>query len=449
MALKVVELPYNFKLRWYQQQAWHALHIEQKKQLFLVWHRRAGKDDLSINILASAAMREKGNYAYILPEYSQARKVVWQGIAKDGTRFIDRIPSSLITGKPNNQQMLINLINGSTIQLAGSNNVDSLMGTNFKGIIYSEFSLQTQRGRQYLRPILVENGGWELMQCTPRGMNHAYHTYKSLRDDPDCFTMICTVKDTYDLHGNPIVTRHMIETERKQGVPEEIIQSEYYCDFESAVVGAYYAAQLRQANREGRIDTFPIDKRHKVYTSWDIGHNDATAIWFFQLINGNIIFIHYYEKPQQVLAHFAQYLKDFALQHDIYYAEHIAPHDMKNTEWGGTGKTRFDEAYMYHNIQFTINPRARNVTEEIDEGRKLFIQCYFNRAECEKGIEALTQYHTEYKVLEGQLSTSPKHDWSSHAADAFRAAVMWYTVHRLNNNHRIITREMSDSDWSM
>lgn len=429
--LDIITLPYEFKLRWYQRAAWNKLFVENFKQLLLVWHRRSGKDDLSINMLCAAGMREVGNYAYLLPEYNQARKVVWQGITEEGKRFLDRIPSRLVR-KIHNQQMLITLINGSTIQLSGSNSVDSLMGTNFRGIIYSEFSLQTPRARQYLRPILVKNGGWEVIQGTPRGMNHMYKLYKHVQNNPEWYCSHLSVNDSYDHNGKSIISTALVNEERSQGVPEEIIQSEYYCDFSSAVLGAYYAADLRKATAEKRIGTFPINRKYPVFTAWDFGQRDATAIWFVQVINGRFFFVHYYEKTQQTFAHFAQYIKEFEVKHDIYYEQHIAPHDVINREFFGTGKTRLDEARTTYGIEFIRVDRTSNIKDDINFVRGMFKNFYFDRVECAQGIEALTEYHAEYNMIDGIYKDKPKHNWSSHGADALRTFCMHYAPHKTN-----------------
>lgn len=423
--IDTIELPYKFRLRWYQREAWNKLFVDNILQLMCIWHRRSGKDDMSINLLGAAAMKEVGNYGYLLPEYNQARKVVWQGITEEGTRFLDRIPPQLIHSV-HNQQMLIKLVNGSTIQLGGSNNVDSLMGTNFKGIIFSEYSLQAPRARQYLRPILVKNGGWEIIQGTPRGMNHMYKLYKNVVNNPSWYCSHVSVNDSYDHNGKPIISPLMIQQEREQGVPEEIIQSEYYCDFSSAVLGAYYAEDLRRAIREERIGTFPPRKGINVTTAWDFGQGDATAIWFIQIINHNFYIIGYYENNQKPFSHYAQYVQEWAKKHDLYFDKHAAPHDVINREYFGSGKTRLDEARDTYGIHFELVPRTRDVKDDINHVKKMFPRFYFDRQACSAGLEALTEYHAEYDIIDGVYKDKPKHNWASHGADALRTFVMYY-----------------------
>ena len=147
----------------------------------LVWHRRAGKDSLCINMLARKAITERENYAYMLPTYAQAKKVVWDSIDKQGRRVIKQAFPEQIVKSYNSQEMKIELINGSIIQLAGSDSYDNLVGTNYKGMIFSEYSIADPAAWELFRPILAENGGWALFIYTPRGHNHGYALYEMAR----------------------------------------------------------------------------------------------------------------------------------------------------------------------------------------------------------------------------------------------------------------------------
>jgi phage terminase large subunit len=156
----------KFKPRDYQLPLCRAFESGKYKRLLAIWPRRAGKDVCVFNLLIRAALRKIGVYYYIFPTYSQARKVVWDSITNNGERFLDYIPKELITST-NSQEMKVYLANGSLIQLIGSDNVDSLMGTNPIGIIFSEYALQDPIAYQFLRPILLANGGWAMFVSTP------------------------------------------------------------------------------------------------------------------------------------------------------------------------------------------------------------------------------------------------------------------------------------------
>jgi len=146
----------------------------------------------------------------------------------EGKPFIDYIPKALIEDK-NEARTTIKLFNGSRMVLAGSNNFNSHMGTNPVTIINSEFSLHNPIARQYMNPILIQNGGIEINQYTPRGMNHGWDVLQQVRDDPSYYTCVLGYKDTCKNDGSPVVTDAMIARARLMGMSEETIRQEFEC----------------------------------------------------------------------------------------------------------------------------------------------------------------------------------------------------------------------------
>jgi hypothetical protein len=177
--------------------------------------------------MIAKAHQRIGVYFYFLPTYAQGKKVIWDGIDGSGRRFLDYIPKELIASK-NGTEMKIELVLGSIIQIVGTDNFDSIMGSNPVGCVFSEYSLQDPRAWDFIRPILRENGGWAVFNFTPRGMNHAWDIYRMALENPSWFAQRLTVDDTKAL------TLDQIDEERKAGMPENVIQQEYYCDFSSS-----------------------------------------------------------------------------------------------------------------------------------------------------------------------------------------------------------------------
>jgi hypothetical protein len=227
---QTITVPHNFRCRPYQAPIWNAIIKEGKRRAVVVWHRRSGKDKTFINILCTKACQRKGVYYYFLPTYGQGRKILWDGMDKAGFKFIDHIPEQLIIRK-NDTEMKIELVNGSIIQVVGTDNFDSIMGTNPVGCVFSEYSLQDPKAWEFIRPILLENDGWAIFNFTPRGQNHAKDLYDMARTNKDWFCQLLTVNDTTDENGDRIVTDDMIDSERLSGMSETLIQQEYYCDF--------------------------------------------------------------------------------------------------------------------------------------------------------------------------------------------------------------------------
>ena len=209
-------------LRDYQKAAWNYF-LQDKRGLRgeMVWPRRNGKDLTSINILTAKALQKPGLYLYIAPFANQVRSIVWDGADGTGKRFLDYIPREIVTRKLD-QQMKLWLSNGSIIHLVGSDNPDAIVGTNPLGIVFTEFSLHKPGIWQYMRPVLAENGGWALFNGTPRGMNHFYDMAQVAKKNDNWFYERLTAEDT----GFP--TAQEIQEERDAGMPESLIQQEFY-----------------------------------------------------------------------------------------------------------------------------------------------------------------------------------------------------------------------------
>jgi len=210
-------------MRDYQIPIADALENKGYKKIIASLPRRAGKDLLCWNLIIRQALKRIGVYYYMFPTYAQAKKVIWQSSTNDSLRFIDFIPTSLIESS-NSQDMSIRLVNGSLIQLIGSDNIDAIVGTNPIGVVYSEAALQDPRAYQFIRPILAANAGFSIFISTPCGKNWFYELFQIAKNSPDWFAYHLTLDDTQHI---PL---HEIERERAEGImSEDLIQQEYYC----------------------------------------------------------------------------------------------------------------------------------------------------------------------------------------------------------------------------
>lgn len=219
-----IKLPHEFTPRAYQLPLFQAMDSGIKRAV-LVWHRRAGKDKACWNYMIKCAFNRIGTYFYFLPEYAQAKKVIWDNIDNDGFRMLDHIPNSLISST-NATDLKITLINGSIIQLIGADNFSkSGVGTNPIGIVMSEYSINLPEVWGFIRPILAVNGGWAIFNFTPRGQNHAYTLYEMAKDNPDWYTQLLTIDDT------KILIKEDIEKEINEGMSQALADQEFYCKF--------------------------------------------------------------------------------------------------------------------------------------------------------------------------------------------------------------------------
>lgn len=423
MPNTVVVLPHKFTPRDYQKPVYHALFKEGKKRFICIWHRRAGKDNNWINLTIAAAQQRVGLYLYMLPELVQAKKVIWKGRSKDGVAFIDHFPLELVKSV-NNTDLRVEFKNGSIIQLGGSDRYDSWMGTNPIGIVRSEHALSNPAADDYFAPILAENDGWIAYITTPRGKNHTYDLFERVKENPAWHVSVLTVNDTKREDGSPVIQLERIEQEIEEGRSDEIIQQEYYCSFDGAIEGAYYAKQMKKAEQQGRIYDFPIDQALKVYTFWDLGIDDAMSIWVMQPFRNELRMIAYYENSGEGFSHYINWLKDFRDMHGITFDKHYAPHDIKVRNLGPTAKDRWTIAKEL-GIKFEIAPSV-GVSDGIESLRMLLSRVWFHKTNCKQGLRALKEYRKEYDKNRHCFKDHPRHDWASNGADAARYfAVSW------------------------
>lgn len=411
MAQRVINIPFEWTPRDYQHDFLTKMDGGLKRAL-LIWCRRSGKDSTCINYMAMQAIKRVGTYYYLLPTQRQARKVVWLAIDKQGRRIIDQAFPPEIVKRRVDDEMMIELVNGSIIQCVGSENYDSLVGTNVAGIVFSEWAISNPRAWDYMRPILVENGGWAVFNTTPRGKNHAYRMMTKVKDNPNWFFSLKTAADTKH------ISLEDIEEERRSGMPDERIEQEFYCSFDAVNIGSIFDKWMTKLDAQGKITRAPYDPRFPVQTSWDIGHRDATAIWFTQHIGKEVVAIDYHEEKGKDLRHFVKFIN----AKDYVYARHIFPHDMNKFEYGA-GSTIAEQARQL-GIHVTIAPKLGE-EEGIEATRVLLARMRFDAVACYRGIDALKSYHYE---TEGDddvgdrliLKPKPKHDWASHGCKALQ-----------------------------
>lgn len=410
MANQNITIPNNWVPRAYQLPLWSYLE-QGGLRAVAVWHRRGGKDSLALNWTAVAAHLRVGVYWHMLPTLKQGRKVIWDGIDKAGRRMIDQAFPEAIRKSTNNQEMRIELKNGSIWQVVGSDNYDSLVGANPVGVIMSEYSVADPAAWRFMSPILAENGGWAVFIYTPRGKNHGYKLFKIAAKSERWFA------ELLPLDKSGAYPLSIVEDEREDGMPEEMIQQEYFCSFDAAVVGAYYGKHIAAARNENRIGRVPWEPKLPVITGWDLGMDDATVIWFAQVAGKEIRMIDRLAAHGEGLEYYAKKLSE----KPYTYSEHYLPHDVAVRELG-TGRSRQEVLEGLLNQRITVVPR-QSVEDGIQAVRTLLPRMYFDEEKTEVGFEALALYRSEYD--ESKRIYKPVHDdWTSHDADSMRTLAM-------------------------
>ena len=402
----------KFKLRDYQIPLLDALENKGIKRAIACWPRRAGKDLCAFNYVLRCAMRKVGVYFIVYPTYSQGRKILWDSMTNEGIRFRDFCPPEIVEST-NSTEMKIKLRNQSLIQVVGSDNFDSLVGTNPIGIIFSEYALQDPRAYQFLRPCLTANDGWALFISTPRGKNHFYELYQIALHNPDhWYCSKLTVEDT----GH--ISLHDIEREKASGeMSDDLIQQEYFTSFTMGIEGSYYSKYLDSMRIKGQIGMVPFEAGFKVNTAWDIGVRDSTSIIFFQNVGQIVRIIDYYENSKVGLEHYVKIIEERGHAMGYVYGKHIAPHDIAVKEFG-SGMTRLEKAKEL-GIRFIVAPNI-SIEDGIESVRSAFSKIWIDEVRCAQLLKALGNYRQEFDSKRKVYKSTQLHDWSSHASDAMR-----------------------------
>lgn len=398
------------------------IHRNLKRFNVLNLHRRFGKTHLSANEILDQGLRNprrNPQYAYLAPTYGQAKRVAWD-IFKD---LVRQIPNVTI----NESDLRIeiqrpHLGDRVRIILVGAENPDSLRGLYLDGVVLDEFAaMDPTVWTQVIRPALSDRLGWAIFISTPKGQNHFYDIYQyALHGDPE--NGVPRPEDwyaiTFKASETGIIDRGELDAARAL-LSESEFEQEYECSFSAALVGAYYGKEMTRAENEGRIGRVPYDPRAKVFTYWDLGIDDTTAIWIGQRVGHEYHWIDYLEESGQGLEYYIKELQ----KKDYIYETHYLPHDAAARELG-TGKTR-EEVLRTKGLgrRTRIVPRAE-VADGINAVRLMLANSWFDLEKCKRGVDALKNYERKWDSKNKIFQQRPLHNWASHGADAFRTAAM-------------------------
>lgn len=380
----------------------HAM-LDTNRFNVVVAHRRFGKTVCMINHMIKRAIEEtrpNPRLHYVSPTYRQSKLVAWDYLKT----FTSGIPGT----KYHETELRCDLPTGARITLLGAENPSSLRG------IYSDFVVMDEVASmpesifpEIIRPALSDRKGSCAFISTPQGHNYFFELWEAAATNKGWARAMYKASDT------GIVDDDELEAARATMTESQYLQ-EFECSFVANVPGSVFGKELQAADDKERITSVPYDPRFRVDTYWDLGMHDYTSIWFAQEVGrGEIHVIDYYENRGEGLPHYAS-----MLDHKEYlYGTHYGPHDLEVRELG-TGKSRREMAYEL-GIAFRTVSRIP-VEDGIHAVRMLIPRCYFDRDNCRQGLEALRHYHRAWSERNRTFRDQPVHDWSSHAADAFR-----------------------------
>lgn len=385
-----------------------AFHRRKQRWGVGVAHVRAGKTVAAINDLIDAALRcDKPNprFAYIAPLFAQAKDVVWSYLKQ----YTAPIPGVTV----NESELRVDLPGGRRVRLYGADNYQRLSGIYLDGVVLDEYGDMDPRAwKEVIRARLSDRNGWAMFIGTPKGNNHFGELWNAAQTDDEWFKIRLRASET------GILSAAELESARR-AMSEEDYQAQYEASFEASIVGAYFGRQM--ADAEPRITHVPWQPELGVDTWWDLGIDDAMAIWFTQNVGREIHVIDYYENSGEGLPHYAAELQ----RRGYVYTSHNAPHDIQVRELG-SGRSRLETAAAL-GIRFNVVPNI-GLSDGIDAARAFIGRCWFDRVKTERGRNALVSYHKTWDEKRKCFSTHPYHDWASNGADGFRYLAVGHKV---------------------
>lgn len=391
-------------------EAFRAFHNRRERWACLVAHRRAGKTVACINDLIRRAFvdnKENGRYAYIAPYHSQAKSIAWDYLL----RYSDPVRT-----QQNASELWVELLNGARIRLFGADNPDALRGLYMDGVILDEYAdMRPRVWGEIIRPLLADREGWAVFIGTPKGHNAFYDIWRTSQVSDAWFSRSIRASESN------LIAQHELDDARA-GMTQDQYEQEFECSFEAAILGAYYGRELRQAEESKRITQVEYDRHLPVFTAWDLGYHDDTAIWFYQVTQSEIHFIDYYEGSGLAIPDYASVILDKPYK----YAKHWLPHDARAKTLASGGKSIIEQLATHLGMAKLAIVPDLSVQDGIQAARVMLPRCYFDRAKTGEAVELLKQYQREYDEEKKAFREKPRHDFTSHCADAFRmAAVSW------------------------
>jgi hypothetical protein len=347
-------------------------------------------------------------FGYVAPYRSQAKSVAW-----DYLKYFSRP----IAKSTNEADLIIELLNGAKIRLFGADNADAMRGLGFDGLYLDEYGdFKPSVWGNVVRPALSDKQGWCVFGGTPKGKNQFWNIYETSRKLPNEWFSL-----SLPASKSKLLPESELEAAKAQLAEDQYLQ-EYECSFEAAIVGAIWGTEMRKVAEDGRITKVENQIEVKTHTAWDLGHTDDTAIWWYQVIGGEIHIVDFFALSGGTIEEFVSKIKEKPYN----YGKHYLPHDARARTLASGGKSVIEQMAAQLGINNLAIVPSLSVQEGIQAVRTALPRCWFDAEKCADGIEALRQYQREYDEDKKAFRQTPKHDWTSHPADAMRMlAISW------------------------
>lgn len=385
-------------------------HERRDRWAVVVAHRRCGKTVACINDLIRRAFedgKKDGRYAYIAPYHSQAKSIAWDYLLRY---------SQPVRSQANHSELWIELINGARIRLYGADNPDALRGLYLDGVILDEYAdMRPRVWGEIIRPLLADRQGWAVFIGTPKGHN-AFHAVWTDANRLDNWYAVMLRASTTGL----ISEHELIDAKRTMSIDQ--YEQEFECSFEAAILGAYFGKEMRVITDAGQIGKVEYDPTAPVHTAWDLGYSDDTAIWWYQVLRGEIHLIDYHSSSGNPILYYTELMESKPYR----YGLHWLPHDARAKTLASGGKSIIEMVADKLGMETLRIVPSLSLQDGIQAARVALMRSWFDADKTADGIECLRQYQREFDDDKKVFRDKPRHDWTSHGADAFRMmAVAW------------------------
>ena len=404
----------DIELEYSPRTVFQDFHDREQRWAVVVAHRRCGKTVSCINDLIFRALtedKEHGQYAYVAPYYSQAKNIAWD--------YLQRYAKPVLA-RANQSELWVELVNGAKIKLYGADNPDALRGLYLDGVVLDEYAdMRPRMWGEIIRPLLADRMGWAVFIGTPKGHNAFYDVYTNATKDQRWFAKTLRASQT------GLLPNSELEDAQASMSPDQYEQ-EFECSFEAAILGAFYGKEMRVLTDAGRITTVEADPLFPVNTAWDLGYSDDTALWFYQVIYGEIRILDYHSSNGHQVSYYTDLLESKRQENKWKYGKHYLPHDARAKTLASGGKSIIEQIASKIPVESLKIVPSLSLQDGIQATRLALMRSWFDGVKCQDGIECLRQYQREYDEDKKVFRDKPKHDWTSHGADAFRMlAIAW------------------------
>lgn len=407
------------KRRPYQEKLRQAILSRDPPFYFIVWPRRFGKDVIAFDALRELALTHVGRYLYCFPTLVSARRVFWNGGYELDGKYIlnlDSIPNALVT-KKNGATMVVKFKNGSILECGGMNRFDSLRGPRYDVALFSEFNFgDGPEALDVVMPSLLQSKGRGIIISTWNGKNFGYRRFQELKKDSNWRCEVLSIEEALDENGNRYISEEDIQTLRGSGMPEAMIQQEYYCK-PLADTGLYwYAKEMDVLYEEGRISC-ALELKHPVYAALDLGR-DGTPVIVWQYVDGEIRIIATHLWINSLVQEAVTWLLDYRTKKRCVLSEVFLPYDGKDKNI--VTNTTPADIFKEHGFTVRVLPKVSSKFQSINLSRMYLGNTIIDKKENEKFMNMLETYKRRYNAITQVYEDSPVHDEASHYADAFQ-----------------------------